>query len=40
MVWAVLERPVEPGEQARAANRVATMIFGPRLFVRAYRPDE
>jgi hypothetical protein len=40
MVWAVLERPVEPGEQAEAANRVATMIFGPRPFVRAYRPDE
>jgi hypothetical protein len=40
MVWAVLERPVEPGEQADAANRVATMIFGPRPFVRAYRPDE
>ncbi len=40
MVWAVLERPVEPGEQADAANRVATMIFGPRPFVRAYKPDE
>jgi hypothetical protein len=40
MVWAVLERPVQPGEQAEAANRVATMIFGPRPFVRAYRPDE
>ncbi|MHB1535392.1 MAG: hypothetical protein ACYC1D_12445 [Acidimicrobiales bacterium] len=40
MVWAVLERPVEPGEQADAANRVATMIFGPRPFVRAYRPEE
>jgi hypothetical protein len=39
MVWAVLERPVEPGEQADAANRVATMIFGPRPFVRAYKPD-
>lgn len=40
MVWAVLERPVRPGEQAEAATRVATMIFGPRPFVRAYRPDE
>jgi hypothetical protein len=40
MVWAVLERPVAPGEQAEAANRVATMIFGPRPFVRPYRPDE
>ena len=40
MVWAVLERSVEPGEQAEAANRVATMIFGPRPFVRAYKPDE
>ncbi len=40
MVWAVLERPVQPGEQAEAANRVATTIFGPRPFVRAYRPDE
>jgi hypothetical protein len=38
-VLAVLIKPVEPGEQAAAANRVATMIFGPRPFVRAYRPN-
>ncbi len=39
-VWAVLERPVQPGEQADAANRVATMIFGPRPFVRLFKPDQ
>ena len=39
-VWAVLERPVQPGEQAEAANRVATMIFGPRPFVRLFKPDQ
>jgi hypothetical protein len=39
-VWAVLERPVYPGEQAEAANKVATMIFGPRPFVRLFKPDQ
>ncbi len=39
-VSAFLNRPVEPGEQADAANRVATLIFGPRPFVRRYRAEE
>src|SRR5712692_1924229 len=33
-VYAFLERPVRPGEQAEAANLVATMIFGPMPPVR------
>jgi hypothetical protein len=39
-VFAFLDRPVEPGEQAVAANRVTTLIFGPRPFVRHYRAEE
>jgi hypothetical protein len=39
-VFAFLDRPVEPGEQADAANRVATLIFGPGPFVRRYRAEE
>jgi hypothetical protein len=40
MVFAFLDRPVEPGEQEDAANRVATLVFGPRPFVRRYRAEE
>jgi hypothetical protein len=39
-VWAVLERPAQPGEQAEAADTVATMIFGPRPLVRLFKPDQ
>ena len=39
-VFAFLDRPVEPGQQADAADRVATLIFGPRPFVRPYRTEE
>jgi hypothetical protein len=39
-VWAVLERPAQPGDQAEAADTVATMIFGPRPFVRLFKPDQ
>jgi hypothetical protein len=39
-VFAFLDRSVEPGEQADAANRVATLIFGPRPLVRRYRAEE
>ncbi|MGH9122439.1 MAG: hypothetical protein ACRDYC_10940 [Acidimicrobiales bacterium] len=38
-VWAVIEQPVLPGEQAEAANRVATYIFGPRPFVQLVKRD-
>ena len=38
-VWAVLDRPVRRGEQAAAANAVATLVFGPRPFVRAVKPE-
>jgi hypothetical protein len=40
MVWAVVERRVQSGEQAEAANQVTTLIFGPRPFVRCYGPDD
>ena len=39
-VWAVLERSAQAGEQADAANKVATMIFGSRPFVRLLEPDQ
>ena len=33
-VFAFPNRPVEPGEQAEAANRVADFIFGPKRHLR------
>jgi len=39
-VFAFLDRPVEPGQQADAVVGVATLIFGPRPFVRPYRTEE
>ena len=39
-VFAFLDRPVEPGEQAEAAQRVADWIFGPSPHLRLVRPPE
>lgn len=37
-VFAFLDRPVEPGEQAEAAQRVADSIFGPNPHLRVVAP--
>ena len=38
-VFAFLDRPVEPGEQAEAAQRVADSIFGARPHLQLVKPS-
>jgi hypothetical protein len=40
MVFAFVDRPVEPGEQAAAAQRVADWLFGPSRHLQLVKLDE